>query len=337
MKIIKITEQDLELIVKKVLKEQSFPGTSSVENMGYRNLRAQPKQQKTKENINPKNLKLGDGGKSSPTKTADVKVLQQKLMDLKLLKTDSMVPTGYFGKLTQDALDSYMGKEKTVQTTKGTNGKQQINTVGTDSGFILVFSFPDYQPSVENTWMNRNIMAPLSSLAANEEMIDEQSSGSGGSKGKKMIKLDKLGHGGCVVISKDGNATLYEFGRYDSNDYGSVRKKELGKIAKINNGKLTNAEQVAKIAKGKTEGDGPRLAMDVVVRELPNPSAAKRFADVKERGYTIADPARGGNMNCGTYALEVALEGGVNSSFSCFSSPVGVVDHLKPGLQSFTV
>jgi len=35
--------------------------------------------------------------------------------------------------------------------------------------------------------------------------------------------------------------------------------------------------------------------------------------------------------------LEVAMEGGVDTSFSCFASPVGVVNHLKPGLESFTV
>jgi hypothetical protein len=87
-KVIRLTESDLEKIVKRVLKEQS------------------------KENINPNNLKVGDGGRRSPDKINSVKQLQQKLMDLTLLKTDSMVPTGYFGDLTKIALDRYNGEVK---------------------------------------------------------------------------------------------------------------------------------------------------------------------------------------------------------------------------------
>lgn len=36
-KIVRLTESDLEQIIKKVLSEQTFPGTSSGEQMGYRN------------------------------------------------------------------------------------------------------------------------------------------------------------------------------------------------------------------------------------------------------------------------------------------------------------
>jgi hypothetical protein len=86
-KIIKLTEQDLEKIVKKVLIEQ-------------------------KENLNPKRLKFGDRGD-------DVKILQQKLMDGGLLKTRSMKPTGYFGNLTKKALEKAEGvKNKTTKSNK---------------------------------------------------------------------------------------------------------------------------------------------------------------------------------------------------------------------------
>lgn len=74
-KIIRLTESDLAQIIKKVLTEQKV------------------------ENINPKNLKLNDRGD-------DVKKLQQLLMDRGYLRTDSMVPTGFFGKLTNAALKS---------------------------------------------------------------------------------------------------------------------------------------------------------------------------------------------------------------------------------------
>ena len=252
-----------------------------------------------------------------------------------------MVPTGYFGSLTQKALDAYNATGSVVTSKEKVDPKDKGKTTP-NAGFIIVFSFPDYQPAVPDTWFNRNIIKPISSLIANEEEnLDEQiQSGSGGksSKDQKMMKLDKVGHGGCIVITSDGNAKLYEFGRYgDDNEKGIVKSKNLGRIAKIQNGKLMNAKAVATTAKRRTEGDGPRLAMDCVVRELPNPSAAISFADVEERDYATADPMRGGAMNCGTYALEVAMNGGVDTSFKCFASPVGVIKHLQPGLESFTI
>ena len=84
-KVIRLKESDLKNIIRKILSEQ------------------------TKENINPNNLKLGDGGSRSPKKINLVKQLQQKLMDLSFLKTDSMKPTGYFGNMTKIALDTYNG------------------------------------------------------------------------------------------------------------------------------------------------------------------------------------------------------------------------------------
>jgi hypothetical protein len=85
-KVIRLKESDLKDIIKRILSEQS------------------------KENINPNNLKVGDGGRRNPKKKNLVKQLQQKLMDLELLKTGSMIPTGYFGGMTKDALDMYNGK-----------------------------------------------------------------------------------------------------------------------------------------------------------------------------------------------------------------------------------
>jgi hypothetical protein len=77
-KIIKLSESDLINIVKKVLTEQ------------------------VNNNINPKNLKFGDGGRRNPNQIKDVKELQQKLGFSK--------PTGYFGKNTKAALDKALGK-----------------------------------------------------------------------------------------------------------------------------------------------------------------------------------------------------------------------------------
>lgn len=92
-RVIKLTESDLQKIVRKVLNEQS---SSSV---------------------NPKGLKFGDRGE-------DVRKLQQKLIDLKILKL-SKGPTGFFGKMTQGALDKAEGKPvpTTKDISKGTTQK----------------------------------------------------------------------------------------------------------------------------------------------------------------------------------------------------------------------
>lgn len=117
-KIIKLTESDLEKIIQKVLNEQAIPGTSRPEDMGY--LR----------DINPSNLKLGDKGE-------EVKVLQQKLMKIGLLKTKSMKPTGYFGTLTNAALSKYLSKPVKKPVKK--QEKKQYNLsprIDTELGFI---------------------------------------------------------------------------------------------------------------------------------------------------------------------------------------------------------
>jgi hypothetical protein len=137
-------------------------------------------------------------------------------------------------------------------------------------GFIMVFAFPDYRPSVGNSWVNRNIIAPVTN-ALFEDGGSLFGSGSGGNSSGDPVKMGKVGHGGCIIIQPDGTTGLFEFGRYESDEYGVVKKKNLGKIAKISNGKLLNAKQVATIAKSKTQGEGPRLRMDVAVIPLSNP------------------------------------------------------------------
>jgi len=110
-KIIKLTESDLEYIVKKVLTEQgNMFGTAGVgikspfiDSKRYSNGPTQP----VNKNINPKGLKLGDGGIKNPQKIKDVKKLQQSLMDLGYLVTNTMTPTGYFGNLTNNALKAF--------------------------------------------------------------------------------------------------------------------------------------------------------------------------------------------------------------------------------------
>jgi hypothetical protein len=98
-------------LVKRVLKEQGFDGFNL---MPYAYQFSQERERERegskvapKENINPKNLKVGAGGKENPSQVADVNRLQTKLIALGLLKTKSGKPTGYFGDATKKALDTY--------------------------------------------------------------------------------------------------------------------------------------------------------------------------------------------------------------------------------------
>jgi hypothetical protein len=79
-KIVRLTESSLVKLIRNVLSEQDS-------------------------NYNPKGLKFGDGGKFRPGKKDDVIELQQKLIDGGFLILKSKKPTGYFGELTQDALN----------------------------------------------------------------------------------------------------------------------------------------------------------------------------------------------------------------------------------------
>jgi hypothetical protein len=111
MRIIKLTESDIEKIVKKVLNEQS------------------------NSEINPKNLKFGDRG-------PEVKKLQQRLIDAGVLILRNG-PTEYFGDLTQKALGRIKGNQpkpptpptqKTTQTSpvkgnvQGNTGQSKVTT-----------------------------------------------------------------------------------------------------------------------------------------------------------------------------------------------------------------
>jgi hypothetical protein len=104
--IIRLKESDLKNIIRRILSEQS------------------------KENINPNNLKVGDGSRRNPKKNNLVKQLQQKLMDLGFLKTTSMKPTGYFGSMTKNALDRYNGDtpKSTIQPTVPSTGVKPSQT-----------------------------------------------------------------------------------------------------------------------------------------------------------------------------------------------------------------
>lgn len=77
------------------------------EEIPYNPLNNQPKsiKQNTVQNINPKKLKIGDGTNKNPSLRSDVKILQQKLIELGCLPKGS--DDGRFGNITNKALINY--------------------------------------------------------------------------------------------------------------------------------------------------------------------------------------------------------------------------------------
>jgi hypothetical protein len=401
-KIIKLTESDLTKLVKRVLKEQGFDGFNL---MPYAYQFSQERERERegskvapKENINPKNLKVGAGGKENPSQVADVNRLQTKLIALGLLKTKSGKPTGYFGDATKKALDTYnqpsgsetesfpiknreegnafrawandnyprlsktleldrsgsynneyiknawnanvqgktLGQLYLVAKVKGQvsgatagaeSGKKPSTTpgktTGSSAGFIIIFAFPTYKPALEKG----DIFSDFYSMMAKAVT------------GVEPSKAPPFGHGGCVIIDSNGNSTLYEFGRYGGvkQGYGKVISVNLGKIAKIQNGRLMNAAEIASKAKSKTQGLGPQQPMESVVLDLPNPSAAASYANVKEREYDLTDMSTSDeDANCGTFALQVGKAGGASGKFGaplppfCAPAPIALIATLRP-------
>ena len=303
-RIIKLTENQLKDIVSKVIKEQSVV------------------------NVNPKNLKFGDRGD-------DVKKLQQLLMNKGYLKTDTMVPTGFFGKLTTSALKSFLSGGVPLTATPSflqgqgvkkpapvTQTKQQPQTqekpVSSSGDYLIIIAFPQYEPKVDKgetvSWIEKAAIYTQTGETPRE-----------GTYGK-------IGHAGVALISKLGDVKLFEFGRYNTEKgKGVVKSKILGKIAKIDSsGKFINAREVAKIVKSNTQGEGPRLDMVTAVVPVPSLQKAKAFAEGPAiREYEAVDMKQGGAANCGTFAIDTAKAGGVPIGDFCYPMPVKMISKFK--------
>lgn len=211
----------------------------------------------------------------------------------------------------------YLGKGGSFERTTSQPIKQNYVQ---NNGFIIIFAFPDYEPELEDNLKTR-ALSHLSKAFFNEEKPHLQ----------QKIKMGKTGHAGCIIIKRDGQSILYEFGRYGVNETGEVKKVDLGRIAKIVNNTLSNAVEVTKIAKSKTNGNGPKLRLDAVLLSLPNPDNALRFADMNKgkKEYSFFDVDWGGKMNCGTFALECAKYGGLKLEFKCFAKPIAIINYVN--------
>lgn len=184
--------------------------------------------------------------------------------------------------------------------------KDEKILTSSDSGYFMFFAFPKYRPSVNDSTLTRMLQKLGKGLEWIEDKLglDEQST-------KQGIKIYATGHGGCIIINKNGEVSLFEFGPYDDQGIGKVLHTSMGKIAKFDNrNNLVNPTEVAKMCKTKTYRDGPNLDMLVSLLSLPHVKMATSEA-LKSRKYDFLDIVGGGDSNCATYAVDVANAGGI--------------------------
>ncbi len=309
-KVVKLTEEQFRKYVDKVVSEQSQVLEEATLRIGSTG----PEVARIQEKLSDLEYDIGkygaDGNFGNDTKSA----VEKFQMDNNLQKD------GVVGNDTMTALfaKKRLSLVKTFRDNRLDKRGEKLSNKGKITGdYILVFAFPEYTPPAD----------------PGEELPRMVRWMTGNFSGDKK-HYGKVGHGGCVIVTKDGNCKLFEFGRYNTpKGLGKVLYKNLGKIAKIDkHGKFVNPKQVAKIAKANTNGYGPRMSMIVDVIPLPNAAGALEFASIKGlRKYSAADfNIRGSESNnCGTYALETAIAGGVKTSHACFPTPIAVVKHLR--------
>ena len=364
-KIIKLTESDLEKIVRRVLKEDS---------------EIEPEMANVPLNkVQSVQQALIDAGYNVGPEGADGKFGRNtRAAVIQYQKANGIKQTGNVGPVTARKLGVQpLTSGKPAQTPqKQTQKPIQKPTVGgkekssttkfTSPNFGSQFNFGNTEKSsIDKTYVKNNFTDYPGLKLKNQEKPQQQITIKSGDylmiiafpeyepkvdKGevvswvqKAAIKLQtgefpkegtygKIGHAGVALISKSGDVKLFEFGRYNTKKgQGRVISKNLGKIAKIDaSGKFINATEVAQKVKTNTQGEGPRLQMVTAVVPVPSLESAKSFAEGPAiREYEAADFSQGGAANCGTFAIDTAKAGGVPIGSFCTPMPVKMISHFK--------
>ena len=336
---IKLTESDLKKTVKKVLKEDPAP-LPNMENVSLGKVKA------VQQALVNAGYYIGNTGDNEDgvdgifgknTRAAVIKY--QRDNGIKQTGNVGPITSGKLGvspltsgkpsqpqtKKTEKPLQPQTKKtEKPLQpqTKKAETPKVSIKphekSVNTSGDYLMIIAFPQYEPKVDKgetvSWLEKGAI-----MTQTGEYPKEGTYG-------------KIGHAGVAIISQSGFVKLFEFGRYQTKiGQGRVISKNLGKIAKINSsGEFTNYNEVAKIVKSNTQGDGPRLNMITAVVILPNIQKAKAFAEGPAiREYEAVDMSQGGAANCGTFAIDTARAGGVPIGDFCTPMPVKMIANFK--------
>lgn len=220
---------------------------------------------------------------------------------------------GIWGTKTAKAWNKYSSEYQNKK-----NDGEEKNVITGD--YLIPVAWPEYEPKAPSDWSET-----ITKIANKAGEIF--ASGSGDS-------LGKLGHGGIGIVEKNGNVTLFEFGRYSGSKQGMGLTKiaNIGKVAKIDSkGKLLNANEVAKEMKQKSQGEGRKHKMIGYVVPVSDVTSALSFAKTKgQKSYDILDmDSTDDDYNCGTFGISVAKAGGVPLGDYCFPTPISALESFK--------
>jgi len=327
-KIIKITESQLEDIVKKVLIEQgNMTGTAGVGMKGpfmdmksYNSFTTQP----FNKNVNPKNLKKGMGGNKDPKNVEAVKKLQAELIRLGFLDLTTG-PTGYFGSITQKALDRYNSGETSKVGSK-TAGKLDGKLDGVSGG---------NKPSGDGPQciaLSTEECAKVSSTKQTEIGYDKKETRCSAYMVKCLSQYDSELYGGNAWnvfnnVKGDGDVkyNAYEDGSINwTNIYNQLKQNNINKTVCSDYAKTDDAD---KSLKSKL----PSIITDNIPQSSKVSLGSLKLGDIV--GLYHKDSSNKGMAFCQN-ALKKGLndKGDLNQEPFTFNSHVGFVGAIKNGV-----
>ena len=198
----------------------------------------------------------------------------------------------------------------------------KLKEIGT-GGFALPFAFPEYEPSCDgnSTW----------DLTLCK--ISEILSGSDNPIFNKAKTYGRLGHAGIALVTKTGDVQVFEFGRYSGANTGGgiTKRKNLGKIATVSNGKITNLEDVQNKVHKNTQASGPNNKIEFVTLRVPDVEAGIEYAksvtkeDYRAFDFSLTDDSK----NCATFVSEVVIKCGVPMPIITSPDPKSMISKMK--------
>jgi hypothetical protein len=290
--IIRLTESDLTTIIKRVIREEELIKVISEQKI--------------------------------PSSTTEIKKFQDWMDTIgpwvkspsgKYVKLNKGEGYGIFGASTEAAWSKYGNQ----YLSNNTQDEKVTNT--TQNGFVIPFAFPEYEPTIESgggMW---------------QELISWVAEKSGFAKKKGTV--GPFGHAGVATVTPEGNVKIFEFGRYSATaskkGLGVCVSKNLGKVAKISDGKITNLENLIKIIHRNTKGEGPKYKIEYAVLSAPNINNGIAHAEsVSKKPYDLFDfEISDDDSNCGTFVLEVVQKSGIEITNYCFPTPISMVRRMK--------
>ena len=150
--------------------------------------------------------------------------------------------------------------------------------------------------------------------------------------GKKWFLTQKAGKEFAVVFqNKNGRKPTYKDIPDDAiGIFGVVKKKSLGKIAKIANNKISNLDSVLSTIKQNSQGEGPRLPMEAVVFSKFDVDSGLQFINgYTTRQYILFDTESGGGSNCATFVVDAMIAGKISAQKECRPTIHSNIKYLK--------